>query len=58
MLKIGNLQGKKHFNSIKVQLKRANLGILTNVRKFQFHKGTIKTTGRTADGCRSTISIP
>ena len=33
----------KHFNSIKVRLKRSALGSIAGGLIFQFHKGTIKT---------------
>ena len=33
-----------YFNSIKVQLKRAYGSLVYLDEKFQFHKGTIKTT--------------
>ena len=32
-----------HFNSIKVQLERAQYGDESAVSVFQFHKGTIRT---------------
>ena len=38
---------KKHFNSIKVQLKRGTIISSSGNIGFQFHKGTIKTTRRT-----------
>ena len=33
-----------YFNSIKVQLERINPQVNTNFQKFQFHKGTIRTS--------------
>ena len=32
-----------HFNSIKVQLRQRRKHLETQKKKFQFHKGTIKT---------------
>ena len=38
-----------HFNSIKVQLRPANVSSLTSPKVFQFHKGTIKTTANVSN---------
>ena len=46
----GNGQQEKRvrdFNSIKVQLERLALALLNGNGRFQFHKGTIRTT----EGC-------
>ena len=49
---------KKYFNSIKVQLELVALGILMLLRKFQFHKGTIRTISISLASVAHVISIP
>ena len=43
ILLIGNILQPVHFNSIKVRLELMVIGFLYLLRKFQFHKGTIRT---------------
>ena len=42
---------KRDFNSIKVRLERSGGGHLVASVPFQFHKGAIRTVGRSAARC-------
>ena len=48
----------RNFNSIKVQLKLYQRGKASELAKFQFHKGTIKTRQNVINQTRKYISIP
>ena len=47
-----------NFNSIKVRLKPTGSSAVPHTRKFQFHKGTIKTIIRSIKSSLCQISIP
>ena len=49
MLRTELLRQHRNFNSIKVQLKHLILLEIIKIVKFQFHKGTIKTTQSSVD---------
>ena len=51
-------QQKQRFNSIKVRLKHKVVYNLDELKKFQFHKGTIKTHHRQPPLSRIRVSIP
>ena len=58
---ISNLTNKlilRHFNSIKVRLKRLGRKGFDRNTEFQFHKGTIKTQAIYGNTVASNISIP
>ena len=47
---------KQNFNSIKVQLELRFVMTITEMRKFQFHKGTIRTE-EFSNGDTSSVGI-